>query len=80
MINNNIGDDVVNQVAKSYAPSQFEINAAEQIVILQKLLQEEKEISDALFVSLVNHGYNDDDGIFRKANAIKKYKKSRQKD
>jgi hypothetical protein len=76
----NIGSEIVDQVSRSYAPSPLEVYAAEQIAILQKLLQEEKEISDALFVSLVNHGYNDDDGIFRKANAIKKYKKSRQKD
>jgi hypothetical protein len=53
---------------------------ADEILELQKLLQNEKEISDSLFVSLVNHGYNDEDEIFRKSKAINKYKKSRQKD
>ena len=68
------------RVMESYAPSPFEVNMANEILELQKLLQNEKEISDALFVSLVNHGYNDDDGIFRKSKAINNYKKSRQKD
>ena len=71
---------VVERVMESYAPSPFELNAASEILDLQKLLQEEKEISDSLFVSLVNHGYNDEDEIFRKAKAINRYKKSRQRD
>lgn len=68
---------VVKRILGLYAPSPAETEAAEEIVRLEQQLEEERRLSDALFVSLVNHGYSDDNSIYKKTVALQMYKRMR---